>query len=186
MKIGILGGTFDPPHSGHLSISLEVYKKFSLNKIIWLVTEKNPLKINRPLKNIEERLSACKKIICKNKNLISIVFLEQLSKSNFLYENIRYLLSKNNNKYYFIMGADSFINFYKWKNYKKILDKVPIIVVNRQNYNIKSLNSLTAQKLSNLKSNFINNKNFKNKWTFLNTKGVSISSSEIRNKVNGS
>jgi nicotinate-nucleotide adenylyltransferase len=84
------------------------------------------------------------------------------------------------------MGADSFINFYKWKNYKKILDKVPIIVVNRQNYNIKSLNSLTALKLSNLKSNFINNKNFKNKWTFLNTKGVSISSSEIRNKLNGS
>ncbi|MFM7986586.1 MAG: adenylyltransferase/cytidyltransferase family protein, partial [Candidatus Fonsibacter sp.] len=42
MKIGILGGTFDPPHNGHLSISLEVYKKFSLNKVIWLVTEKNP------------------------------------------------------------------------------------------------------------------------------------------------
>ncbi len=44
MKIGILGGTFDPPHVGHLNISLEAIKRFRLNKVIWLITKKNPLK----------------------------------------------------------------------------------------------------------------------------------------------
>ena len=50
MKIGILGGTFDPPHIGHLSISLEAIKRFQLNKVIWLVTKKNPLKKKQLIK----------------------------------------------------------------------------------------------------------------------------------------
>ena len=52
MKIGILGGTFDPPHIGHLNISLEAVKRFQLNRVIWLVTKKNPLKKNNSENNI--------------------------------------------------------------------------------------------------------------------------------------
>ncbi len=65
-KIGILGGTFDPPHKGHFYISKIALKKLRLNKILWVITKKNPLK-NKPLLKIEERIKLSKKITKKNK-----------------------------------------------------------------------------------------------------------------------
>jgi len=62
MKIGILGGTFDPPHIGHLNISLEAVKRFQLNKVIWLVTKKNPLKKNNSENNISHRIKLCNEL----------------------------------------------------------------------------------------------------------------------------
>ena len=57
MKIGILGGTFDPPHLGHLNISLEAIKRFQLNKVIWLITKKNPLKKKSASNDISNRIN---------------------------------------------------------------------------------------------------------------------------------
>ena len=68
MKIGILGGTFDPPHIGHLNISLEAIKRFHLNKVIWLITKKNPLKKNNSSNDILNRIKLCNDFIKKNKN----------------------------------------------------------------------------------------------------------------------
>ena len=67
MKIGILGGTFDPPHIGHLNISLEAIKRFHLNKVIWLITKKNPLKKNNSSNDILNRIKLCNDFIKKNK-----------------------------------------------------------------------------------------------------------------------
>ena len=65
MKIGILGGTFDPPHIGHLNISLEAIKRFQLNKVIWLVTKKNPLKKSNSVNDISNRIKLCNHFIKK-------------------------------------------------------------------------------------------------------------------------
>ena len=67
MKIGILGGTFDPPHIGHLNISLEATKRFQLNKVLWLVTKKNPLKKNNSSNDISNRIKLCNEFIKKIK-----------------------------------------------------------------------------------------------------------------------
>ena len=61
-KIGVLGGSFDPAHKGHLAISKEAAKKFGLKKIIWAITKKNPLK-KKSTTNIKDRIKICKKII---------------------------------------------------------------------------------------------------------------------------
>ena len=66
-KIGILGGSFDPPHKGHLAISKEAAKKFKLKKIIWAITNKNPLKKKSSF-NLSTRIKLCKSIIKKTKN----------------------------------------------------------------------------------------------------------------------
>ena len=66
MKIGILGGTFDPPHVGHLNISLEAIKRFQLNKVIWLITKKNPLKKKSASNDISNRIKLCNELIKKN------------------------------------------------------------------------------------------------------------------------
>ena len=63
-RIGILGGTFDPPHKGHFYISKIALKKFKLNKIFWVITKKNPLK-NKPHLKIKERIKLSKKIAKK-------------------------------------------------------------------------------------------------------------------------
>ena len=65
--IGILGGSFDPAHKGHLTISKEAAKKFKLKKIIWAITKKNPFKKKSKIKILMIELNYCKKIIGKNK-----------------------------------------------------------------------------------------------------------------------
>ena len=185
MKIGILGGTFDPPHIGHLNISLEAIKRFQLKKVIWLITKKNPLKTNKSSNDVNERIKLCNEFIKKNKNIIDVKYIEEKTKSNFLFDNIKHIVNKSlNNRYYFIMGADSFIKFDQWKKYDEILSKLSVIVINRPEYSIKSLNSVTAKKLEKQKSLEANLNTKRHRRYFLNTKGMNISSSKIKKTIN--
>ena len=65
-KIGILGGTFDPAHMGHIKISKIAKKKFKLDQVIWAITKKNPFKVKTP-ENLRKRINLAKKLILKNK-----------------------------------------------------------------------------------------------------------------------
>ena len=185
MKIGILGGTFDPPHVGHLNISLEAIKRFRLNKVIWLITKKNPLKKNNSSNDVLNRIKLCNDFIKKNKNIIKVQYTEKKTGSNFLFDNLEYIINKSfYNKYYFIMGADSFIKFNQWKKYNEILSKVSIIVINRPEFSIKSLNSIAAKKLEKYKSLNLISMDKQHRWYFLGTKGMNISSSKIKKAIN--
>ena len=79
-KIGVLGGSFDPAHIGHLAISKKAIKEYKLKKIIWAITLKNPLK-KKNNTSISERIQSCKKIIKLN-NFIKIKFYEKIIRSN--------------------------------------------------------------------------------------------------------
>ena len=116
-KIGILGGTFDPSHIGHITISREAKKKFTLDYIIWAVTKKNPFK-NKSKLNLNLRIKHAKKITKKEK-FIKIKFYENKIKSNKTIDLISHIKRKNNMlDLYFIMGADKLINFFK------VIDKI--------------------------------------------------------------
>ena len=80
IKIGILGGSFDPPHKGHLAISKEAKKRFYLKKIIWAITKKNPFK-KESESSVTERIKKCKKVIGEN-IFIKVKFYENIIKSN--------------------------------------------------------------------------------------------------------
>ena len=95
-KIGILGGTFDPPHKGHFYISKIVLKKLKLNKILWIVTKKNPLK-NKPYLKIKQRIKLSKEITKKNKK-ISIKYLDDKIRSTSTFNLLNYLKKKNKSK----------------------------------------------------------------------------------------
>ena len=165
-KIGILGGTFDPAHIGHIKISREAKKKFKLDYIIWAVTKKNPFK-NKSKLNLNSRIKYAKKITKKEK-FIKIEFYENKIKSNKTINLINYF-KKINKKLdiYFIMGADNLINFHKWHKWKSILQKCSILVFDRQGYKTKSLKSITFKHL-NQKS-----------LEFVKFKKVNISSSQL-------
>ena len=166
-KIGILGGTFDPAHKGHLEISKQAKQKYKLNYIIWAITKKNPFKKKSKTKLIT-RIKFAKKIIGLNK-FIKIRFYENKIKSNKTIDLISHIKRKNNMlDLYFIMGADNLINFHRWHKWKSISQKCNILVFDRQGYKAKSLKSITFKRL-NQKS-----------LDFIKFKKVNISSSQLR------
>ena len=166
-KIGILGGTFDPCHLGHLKISKEAKKKFNLRKIIWAVTKKNPFK-KKSKQTLESRIRNSQKFTKKYK-FIEISYFEKIVKSNKTFDLIKYLKKKYfSSELYLIMGADNLISFHRWDNWKNITSKCNIIVFNRYPYKSKALKSLAFKQID------------KEKLKFINFKKVNISSSQLR------
>ena len=166
IKIGILGGTFDPAHKGHLEISKQAKKRFGLKNIIWAITKQNPFK-NESKSNLRSRMQFAKKMIGKN-NYIKVKFYEEKIGSNRTIDLIKHLTKEKKSEIYFIMGADNLINFHKWYKWKSIVRKCNILVFDRQGYKAKSLKSVTFNRTS---SKIL---------TFVKFNKVNISSSQLR------
>ena len=165
-KIGILGGSFDPAHLGHLKISIEAKKKFKINKIIWAITKKNPFKTESKT-SVTERIKYCKKIIGSNL-FIKVKYYENIIKSNKTINLINYLKNNKNVEIYFLMGADNLINFHKWYKSRSISQKCNILVFDRHGYKRNSLKSKTFRQLN------------KSSLEFIEFNKVNISSSQLR------
>ena len=165
-KIGILGGSFDPAHKGHLVISREAIKRFNLKKVVWAITRKNPFKKNS-FTSLENRIKYCRKVIGTN-SLIKVKFYENIIKSNKTINLINYISKNKRYEIYFIMGADNLITFHKWYKWERISQKCNIVVFDRYGFKKKSLNSITFKKL--------NDRNLK----FIEFNKVNISSSQLR------
>ena len=163
IKIGILGGTFDPPHKGHFYISKVALKKLKLNKILWVITKKNPLK-NKPHLKIKERIKLSKEITKKNKK-ISVKYFDDKIRSNITFNLLNYLKRKTKANLFFLIGADNLKKFHKWKNWKQIPKLAKIVVFPRENY---SFSSIATKKLH--KRDFI----------YIKSRKINISSSIIR------
>ena len=163
VKIGILGGTFDPPHKGHLYISKTAIKKLRLKKIFWTITKKNPLKKNPYLK-LNERIKLSKKITSKNKK-ISVKYFDDKIRSANTFNLLNYIKRETKADLFFLMGADNLKKFHKWKNWKKIPKLAKIVVFPRKNH---SRSSITTNNLN------------KKDLIYINSKKINISSSLIR------
>ena len=167
--IGILGGSFDPAHKGHLAISKIAIKKLKLKKIYWIITKKNPFK-NETLYSLKERIKYAKKIT-KTQKKIQTIHLESIVKSPRTIDMINYFIKKKNIKnIYFIIGSDNLIKFHKWKGWKKIVKLVKLIVFSRRGYDRKGMKSMVV-------------KNFKNKIIFIKNKHIAISSSQLKSQT---
>ena len=134
IKIGILGGSFDPAHKGHLAISKEALKKFNLKSVIWAITNQNPFK-EKSVNNIKKRVVVCKRIIGKNKS-IKVQFFEDIIASNKTSDLIDYLSKNKKYELFFLMGADNLINFHKWHKWRQIIKKTNVVVFDRQGYKL--------------------------------------------------
>ena len=162
-KIGILGGTFDPPHRGHFYISKIALRKLRLNKMLWVITKKNPLKNKAHLK-IKERIKLSKKITKKNKKITVKYFDDKIGSVN-TFNLLNYLKKKTKANLFFLIGADNLKKFHKWKNWRKIPKLAKIVIFPRDNY---SFSSIATKKLN------------KNDFIYIKSKKINISSSIIR------
>ena len=167
--IGLLGGSFDPAHKGHLGISKIAIKKLKLKKIYWVITKKNPFK-NETFYSLEERIKYAKKI-SRTQKRIQTVYLDNIIKSSRVIDVVNYFIKKKNIKnIYFIIGSDNLIRFHKWKSWKKIVKLVKLIVFSRRGYDRKGMKSMVV-------------KNFKNKIIFIKNKHIAISSSQLKSQT---
>ena len=167
--IGILGGSFDPAHKGHLGISKIALKKLKLKKIYWVITRKNPFK-NKTFYSLKERIKDAKKI-SRTQKKIQTVYLDNIIKSSRVIDVVNYFIKKKNIKnIYFIVGSDNLIKFHKWKSWKKIVKLVKLIVFSRRGYDRKGMKSMVV-------------KNFKNKIIFIKNKHIAISSSQLKSQT---
>ena len=167
IKIGILGGTFDPPHIGHLYISIIALKKLKLNKLMWAITKKNPLK-KEPHLSIKQRIKLSKKITCKEKKIFVFCFDNKIKSTNTI-DLLNYIKRKKKKaKLYFLIGADNLERFHKWKNWNRIPQLAKIVVFPRHDYMIKKNKYIVSKRLK------------KRDLIYINSKKLNISSSLIR------
>ena len=167
--IGLVGGTFDPAHKGHIAITKIAIKKFKLNKVLWVVTKKNPFK-NNPYYSLSQRLKKAKEIT-KDIKKIQVIHLDKRVNSSRSINIINYLVNRKKlKKIYFIIGADNLINFHKWKDWKRIVKLTNLIVFSRKGYDRKGGKSTVT-------------KYYKNKITFIKNRPIVISSTKLRKKL---
>ena len=167
-RIGIFGGSFDPPHKGHLEISKIAIKELSLAKIYWCVTKKNPFK-NKTFFSLSERIKKSKNITKKIKK-IKIKYFDEKIKSTNTIDLIKHLnKTKPKNIFFLIIGSDNLINFHKWKEWKLLAKLTEIVVFSRKDYDIKAKKSVIVKKLK--------------KIIFIKNKQINISSTQIRKKL---
>ena len=168
-SLGIFGGSFDPPHKGHVEISRISLKKMKLKKIYWIITKKNPFK-KKPFFSLKERISRSKKAVKKYRR-IKVIYLENKIKSPRTINLINYL-KKTKKQYdlYLILGSDNLLNFHKWTNWRKIVKMIKLVVFSRKGYDKKSKKSIVVK--------YLNKKNI----IFVNNKLINVSSSNIKKK----
>jgi nicotinate-nucleotide adenylyltransferase len=169
--IGIFGGSFDPPHKGHVKISKISLKKIKLKKIYWVIAKKNPFK-DKAFFSLKQRMQKSKKALKSFKN-IEVLDLNNKIKSSRAIKVINYFIKvKKQKNLYLILGSDNLIKFHKWTSWKKIVKLVKLVVFSRKGYDKKSKESIVMK--------YLNKKNI----IFINNKLINISSSNIKKNIN--
>ncbi len=182
IKVGILGGSFNPAHHGHIHISSIALKKLKLNEIWWLVAPQNRLKKNDISKSFSTRLNFARKLTSNHKK-IKVLDLEYANRLFSSYKSLKFLKSKcRNTRFVWLMGSDNLLNFDKWLNAKQISKTFPVAVVERPSYSYKEINCLGANTLGKrLRKIKLSNFNHHiSAWTFIRDKLNNISSTKIR------
>ncbi len=146
MRIGLLGGSFNPPHVAHRAISLFAIKRLKLDRVWWLVTPGNPLKDDAALHNLDERAQAARRMA--NDPRIDVSCLESVIGTRYTADTVDYLRRRASGlRFVWIMGADNLAQFHRWQNWKRIASEVPIAVIDRPPQSFRALAAPAAQAL---------------------------------------
>lgn len=128
-KIGLLGGSFDPPHAGHLHISRRALRRFGLHKVWWVVSPGNPLKPDAPA-TMERRIAACRTVATDPR--IVVTDLEARLDTRYTADTLGHLLALYpGTRFVWLMGADNLAGFHRWEHWDKIMETIPIGVLAR-------------------------------------------------------
>lgn len=185
-RIGLLGGTFDPAHAGHLEISLRALDMLKLDLVWWLVSPGNPLKSDREMASFERRMTSAQDLA--NDPRIIVTDLEKKLGTVYTIDTLQKIKAMHAEQHFvWLMGADNLAQFDQWKNWRQIAETLPFAIFNRPSYSKTSLNSAAAIELAKYR---IDQKEahrlYKLKppaWVYCESTDNPMSSTEIRNKT---
>jgi nicotinate-nucleotide adenylyltransferase len=147
MRIGLLGGSFNPPHDGHRVASLLALRRLRLDRIWWLVSPANPLKDKSELAPLSRRAEAAAKI--SQHPRIAVTVLEAAIGATYTFETIKYLKRRCPGVHFvWLMGADNFRGFHRWQRWRDIARFVPIAIIDRPGSTLTALHGRAAESLA--------------------------------------
>lgn len=147
MRIGLLGGSFNPPHQAHRAISRFALKRLRLDRVWWLVTPGNPLKQNGNLYELGERMQAARDVADDPR--IEVSCLESVIRTRYTIDTINTLRRRFPGlRFVWIMGADNLAQLHRWQHWRRIAGQVPIAVIDRPPQSFRALASPAAKALA--------------------------------------
>ncbi|WP_439122624.1 nicotinate-nucleotide adenylyltransferase [Marivita sp.] len=182
MRVGLLGGSFDPAHEGHVHLTRVAMRRFGLDKVIWLVSPGNPLKTRGPAP-LDDRIAHAQQII-RDPNVIISDFETRIGTA-YTAETIDALKAIHPGaNFVWLMGADNLQQFHRWQRWEDILHTLPIGILARPGWRQSGLHSRTARqyrharlpgRASQLLADFS-----APAWCFVNMPMTPVSSTELR------
>ncbi|ABE61411.1 nicotinate-nucleotide adenylyltransferase family protein [Nitrobacter hamburgensis X14] len=185
MRIGLLGGSFNPPHAAHRAISLYALKRLQLDRVWWLISPANPLKDARALRDLGERAAAARAMASDPR--IDVSCLEAVIGTRYTIDTITYLRRRCANvRFVWIMGADNLEQFHRWENWQRIAAEVPIAVIDRPPHSFRALAAPAAQALARWRLPEVGANRLTAQrppaWVFLTGMKSRLSSTGLRNR----
>jgi nicotinate-nucleotide adenylyltransferase len=142
-RVGLFGGSFDPPHRGHLKVSLVALGALRLDQIWWLVSPHNPLKPHAPSKDLARRVAAAASLARHPR--IKVTAVEATLGTTYSAETLAVLLPRLRGlDLVWMMGADNLASFHRWRDWQAIAASLPIAVFNRPGWTLKALSAPAA------------------------------------------
>ncbi|WP_299946829.1 nicotinate-nucleotide adenylyltransferase [uncultured Ruegeria sp.] len=182
--VGLFGGSFDPPHKGHVHVTREAMKAFGLDRVWWLVSPGNPLKERGPAP-LARRMEAAEAVMQHPR--VEVTDIEALTGTRAtadtlaalrrLYPQVRFV---------WLMGADNLTQFHRWKDWRQIMDSVPVGVVARPGDRISARMSPAARLYAKYRidgqARHLLGRAMAPAWCFVNVPLVDVSSTDLRNR----
>lgn len=184
-RVGLLGGTFDPVHCGHLELAEKAMEEFGLVKVLFLPTASPPHKITDNVGSFEHRVKMIRLAIKDDARFALLEIESEIPAPNYTIDTLSLLLQNRDNEreFVFIIGIDAFLELHLWKNHQRVLSTIHFIIAARAGYRKDEL--LAYLKLLKYKKNgnhWYNDASLK-KIYYLNCDITNVSSSEIRQKL---
>ena len=185
MRIGLYGGSFDPPHPGHRLVAETALRRLRLDRLWWIVTPANPLKQRGPVASRADRLAAARAIA--RHPAMDVTDVEGAIRSTYTIDTLRFLVRRCPDvRFVWIMGADSLAGLHRWRSWRELTSLVPFAVIDRPGWTLKALNSRASRILSGARVRPMDARALADlpppAWTFLTGPRSPLSSTMLRNK----
>ena len=183
LRIGLLGGSFNPAHEGHRRISLVALRRLGLDQVWWLVSPQNPLKPEHGMAPLEERLSSARDMASHPS--IRVTAIERHLGTRYTADTLAALISRApKTRFVWLMGADNLLTLPRWHTWTRIMESVPVAVIARPGYSLKARLSPAAQRYARQQISADRGRALAActppAWIFIEDRPIAISSTQIR------